>query len=54
MLFRSKKMPADVQSGIREVNKISSSGGKKPSLETTKDNLFLLSEVEVLDRKSVV
>lgn len=42
-----KQMPADVQSGIREVNKISSSGGKKPSLETTKDNLFLLSEVEV-------
>ena len=47
-----KQMPADVQSGIREVNKISSSGGKKPSLETTKDNLFLLSEVEVFGRSS--
>lgn len=47
-----KQMPADVQSGIREVNKISSSGGKKPSLETTKDNLFLLSEVEVFGSSS--
>lgn len=47
-----KEMPADVQSGIREVNKISSSGGKKPSLETTKDNLFLLSEVEVFGSSS--
>ena len=47
-----KQMPADVQSGIREVNKISSSGGKSPSLETTKDNLFLLSEVEVFGSSS--
>lgn len=47
-----KQMPADVQSGIHEVNKISSSGGKKPSLETTKDNLFLLSEVEVFGSSS--
>ena len=47
-----KQMPADVQSGIREVNKISSSGSKKPSLETTKDNLFLLSEVEVFGSSS--
>lgn len=47
-----KQMPADVQSGIREVNKISSSDGKKPSLETTKDNLFLLSEVEVFGSSS--
>ena len=42
-----KHMPADVQSGIREVNKISASGGRGPSLVTTKDSLFLLSEVEV-------
>ena len=47
-----KQMPADVQSGIREVNKISSSSGKKPSLETTKDNLFLLSEIEVFGSSS--
>lgn len=45
-----KQMPADVQSGIREVNKISSSGGKSSSLVTTKDSLFLLSEVEVFGR----
>jgi hypothetical protein len=42
-----KQMPADVQSGIREVNKISASGGRSTSLVTTKDSLFLLSEVEV-------
>lgn len=42
-----KQMPADVQSGIREVNKISASGGRSHVLVTTKDSLFLLSEVEV-------
>ena len=42
-----KQMPADVQSGIREVNKITASGGRSTSLVTTKDSLFLLSEVEV-------
>ena len=42
-----KQIPADVQSGIREVNKISASGGSGTSLVTTKDSLFLLSEVEV-------
>jgi hypothetical protein len=42
-----KQMPADVQSGIREVNKISASGGRSTSLVTTEDGLFLLSEVEV-------
>lgn len=47
-----KQMPADVQSGIREVNKISSGGGKRPLLVTTKDSLFLLSEVEVFGSSS--
>ena len=42
-----KQMPADVQSGIREVNKISASSGWSHVLVTTKDSLFLLSEVEV-------
>lgn len=42
-----KQMPADVQSGIREVNKISASNGRSHVLVTTKDSLFLLSEVEV-------
>ena len=47
-----KQMPADVQSGIREVNKITSGGGKRPLLVTTKDSLFLLSEVEVFGSSS--
>ena len=47
-----KQMPADVQSGIREVNKISKNGGKKTLLVTTKDSLFLLSEVEVFGSSS--
>ena len=42
-----EQMPADVQSGIREVNKISASSGRSHVLVTTKDSLFLLSEVEV-------
>ena len=47
-----KQMPADVQSGIREVNKISKNGGKTTLLVTTKDSLFLLSEVEVFGSSS--
>lgn len=47
-----KQMPADVQSGIREVNKISKKGGKRTLLVTTKDSLFLLSEVEVFGSSS--
>ena len=47
-----KQMPADVQSGIREVNKISKNGGKRTLLVTTKDSLFLLSEVEVFGSSS--
>ena len=42
-----KQMPADVQSGIREVNKITVGGGRSTVLITTQDSLFLLSEVEV-------
>lgn len=42
-----KQMPADVQSGIREVNKITAGGGRSTVLVTTQDSLFLLSEVEV-------
>ena len=42
-----KQMPADVQSGIREVNKITVGGGRSTVLVTTQDSLFLLSEVEV-------
>lgn len=41
-------MPAEVQAAIREVNKLSSSGGGKEAIQTTADKLFLLSEIEVL------
>ena len=39
-------MPAEVQSGIREVNKLTSAGSKSATINTTSDKLFLLSEVE--------
>lgn len=40
-------MPAEVQAGIRAVNKLTSAGGKSSSIVTTSDELFLPSEVEV-------
>ena len=44
-------MPAEVQSGIREVSKITLSRDTSgiPTLDTTSDKLFLLSEVEVFN-----
>ena len=44
-------MPAEVQSGIREVSKITFSRDTSgiPTLDTTSDKLFLLSEVEVFN-----
>ena len=41
-------MPAEVQSGIREVNKTTMAKGSGPSW-TVPDTLFLLSEVEVFN-----
>lgn len=41
------KMPAEVQNGIREVNKLTSAGGESPTINTTADKLFLLSEIEI-------
>ena len=41
------KMPTEVQSGIREVNKLTSAGNKSSTINTTADKLFLLSEVEI-------
>ncbi len=41
-------MPAEVQNGIREVNKLTSEGSKGGTIITTKDRLFLLSEIEIL------
>ena len=40
-------MPTEVQNGIREVNKLTSAGGGSSTINTTADNLFLLSEVEI-------
>ena len=43
-------MPADVQNGIREVNKLTSAGNGSSIINTTADKLFLLSEIEILGR----
>ena len=40
-------MPSEVQSGIREVNKLTSAGDQSATIKTTADKLFLLSEVEI-------
>ena len=40
-------MPPDVQSSIREVNKLTSAGGMSATINTTADKLFLLSEIEI-------
>ena len=41
-------MPAEVQAGVKEVNKLTSAGRRSSVINTTADKLFLLSEVEVL------
>lgn len=41
------QMPAEMQSGIREVNKLTSAGSQSATINTTADKLFLLSEIEV-------
>ncbi len=40
-------MPAEVQSGIREVNKLTSAGSQSSTIVTTADKLFPLSEIEI-------
>lgn len=40
-------MPTEVQSGIREVNKLTSAGNESTTINTTADKLFLLSEIEI-------
>ena len=42
-------MPTEVQSGIREVNKLTSAGNHSVTINTTADKLFLLSEIEIFD-----
>ena len=41
------KMPTEVQSGIREVNKLTSAGNLSATINTTADKLFLPSEIEI-------
>lgn len=45
-------MPSAVQSGIREVNKLTSEGNRGTNIVTTQDKLFLLSEIEIFGRVS--
>lgn len=40
-------MPSEVQSAIREVNKLTSAGSQSSTINTTADKLFLLSEIEI-------
>lgn len=41
------QMPSEVQSAIREVNKLTSAGNRSTAINTTADKLFLLSEIEI-------
>ena len=45
-------MPTGVQSGIREVNKLTAAGNASSTINTTADKLFLLSEVEIFGSTS--
>lgn len=40
-------MPSEVQTGIKEVNKLTSAGGQSATINTSADKLFLLSEIEI-------
>lgn len=40
-------MPTEIQSGIKEVNKLTSGGGMVKTITTTADKLFPLSEIEI-------
>ena len=45
-------MPSEVQSAIREVNKLTSAGSQSSTINTTADKLFLLSEIEIFGSTS--
>ena len=45
-------MPTAVQNAIKNVNKLTSAGNKSATIETTQDDLFLLSEVEIFGSTS--
>ena len=40
-------MPSEVQTGIKQVNKLTSAGGRSGTINTTADKLFALSEIEI-------
>lgn len=42
-----RQMPIEVQEGTREVSKLTSAGYKSATINTTADELFLLSEIEI-------
>lgn len=46
------KLPTEVQTGIKEVNKLGSAGGGSSTISTIADKLFLLSEVEIFGTAS--
>lgn len=41
-------MPSEVQTGIREVSKLSGAGSQNNTMVTTSDKLFLLAEIEIV------
>ena len=41
------QLPSDLQAVIKEVNKKTSAGSRSSTINTTSDNLFLLSEIEI-------
>lgn len=45
---RISALPSEVQSALREVNKLTAAGGTSTTINITADKLFLLSEVEAL------
>ena len=45
-------MPSEIQLGLKEVNKLTSEGNRSTVIHTTKDKLFLLSEIEIFGSTS--
>ena len=46
-------MPSEVQVGVKEVGKKTSSGAQSSTIKTTADTLFLLSEIEVSGKTNI-
>jgi hypothetical protein len=43
-------LPTDIKSFVKTVNKLTSAGNQSSTIETTEDDIFLLSEIEVFGR----